>query len=308
MINLKDIEEKLDIAIENSKECMYDGKIATYIPELANVDPDNFGMAIVKTNGEKVIKGDEKIKFSVQSISKVIDLIIALEDVGLEKVFAKVGTEPTEYKFNSIRPIDDKAANPLINAGAITTCSLIKGEDVEEKFDRVIEKVKLLSNSRDVKFLEEVYNSEMKTTDINRSIAYYLKSIGVINSDAEDVLDLYVRNCSIGLNTEQLATIAAVLANGGKSLDGIKQLIDREVVKITLALMSACGMYEESGRYLMEVGFPSKSGVSGAIIGIVPGKCGICTYSPRLDDSGNSIRGKKILSEISKTLDLNIFI
>lgn len=307
-MDLEKIKYSMEKAILESEYLKYEGKVATYIPELANADPDNLGMAMVKTNGEKVIKGDEKIKFSIQSISKIINLIVALEDVGIEKVFSKVGTEPTEYKFNSIRPIDDKAANPFINAGAITTCSLIKGRDVEEKFQRVIEKVKILSGSSDIYFLEEVYNSEMKTTDINRSIAYYLKSIGVINSDAEEVLDLYVRNCSIELNTQQLATMAAVLANGGKSLDGKKQLIDREVVKITLALISACGMYEESGRYLMEVGFPSKSGVSGAIIGIIPKKCGICTYSPRLDGSGNSIRGKKILSEVSKTLDLNIFI
>ena len=308
MMNIERIEERLEEAIRNSEKFINDGEIATYIPELANVDPDNFGMALVKTNGESVVKGDGEIKFSIQSISKVIDLIIALEDRGEEMVFSKVGTEPTEYKFNSIRPIKDKAANPLINAGAISTCSMIKGDSVDSKFDRVLNKVRELSGSEDVVFLEEVYNSEMKTTDINRSIAYYLKSIGVVESDAEGVLDLYVRNCSIGVNIKQLGTIAAVLANGGKSLDGKTQLVDREVVKSTLALMSACGMYEESGKYLVEVGFPSKSGVSGAILAIVPGKCGIATYSPRLDGSGNSVRGKHILEEISKTLDLNIFI
>lgn len=308
MKNLKEVDEKLERAIINSEIYKFDGEIATYIPELANVDSENFAMAYISTSGEVLLKGNSKTKFSIQSISKVIDLIMALEDVGEDKVFSKVGKEPTEYKFNSIRPISDKAANPLINAGAITTCSLINGADVEEKFKRVLEKVALLSNSDDVLFLEEVYNSEMKTTDINRSIAYYLKSIGIIENNADDVLDLYVRNCSIGLDVKELAWIAAVLANGGKSLDGKEQLIDKEVVKITLALMSACGMYEESGKYLIEVGFPSKSGVSGGIIGIIPGVCGICTYSPRLDNSGNSIRGKKILSEISKTLDLNIFI
>lgn len=307
-MDLKTINEKLDLAIKNSAEFSKAGEIATYIPELANVDAENYGVAIVKTNGEEVLKGDKEIKFSIQSISKVIDLIVALEDCGYDKVFSKVGTEPTEYKFNSIRPIKDKAANPLINAGAITTCSLIKGNSVEDKFKRVINRLRELSSSDDVVFLDEIYHSEMKTTDINRSIAYYLKSIGIIESDAEEVLDLYVRNCSIGLNIKQLATIGAVLANGGMSLDGKKQLVDRDVVRTTLALMAACGMYEESGKYLIDVGFPSKSGVGGAIIGIIPGKCGICTYSPRLDSSGNSVRGKKILSEMSKSLDLNIFI
>ena len=307
-MNKIEVEKILDEAIKNSESVMYNGKIATYIPELANVDPDNFGMALVDVSGESVLKGDYNIKFSIQSISKVIDLIMALEDWGEDHVFSKVGTEPTEYKFNSIIPISDKAANPLINAGAISTCSMIKGNSVEEKFNRVINKVKKLTNTQDVEFLESVYNSEMQTTDINRSISYYLKSKGIFDIDAEEVLDLYVRNCSIGLNVKQLANIAAVLANGGRSLDGKRQLIDREVVKITLALMAACGMYEESGRYLVKVGFPSKSGVGGAIIGIIPGKCGVCTYSPRLDGSGNSIRGLKVLAEISKTLNLNIFI
>ena len=306
--DIKMIEEMLEKAVKNSEGFKKSGEVASYIPELANADADNYGVALVMTDGKTVVKGDRDIKFSIQSISKVIDLIVATEDSGFEKVFSKVGTEPTEYKFNSIIPITDKAVNPLINAGAITTCSLIKGESVDEKFIRVMNRVRELSGSDDIVFLENVYNSEMQTTDINRSISYYLKSRNIIEGNAEEILDLYVRNCSIGVNTEQLARIAAVLANGGKSLDGKEQLISEEAVKVTLALMSSCGMYEESGRYLVKVGFPSKSGVSGAIMGIVPGKCGICTYSPRLDQSGNSIRGRIILEELSSTLDLNIFV
>ncbi len=307
-MNKNKIEQALDAAVIHTEKYAHEGKLADYIPELATVNPDEFAAAIVNIEGDEVLEGVSEKIFSIQSISKVIDLIIALEDRGKEYVFSKVGMQPTDYKFNSIRPIEDKAANPLINAGAISTCSMIKGSDIEERFSRVIEKIKLLSNSDEVVFLENVYRSEMETTDINRSISYYLKSIGVIEDDAEEVLKLYVRNCSIGLNVRQLANIAAVLANEGKSLDGKKQLIDREYVKITLALMAACGMYEESGKYLVEVGFPSKSGVGGGIIGIVPGKCGICTYSPRLDSAGNSVRGLKILEELSKTLDLNIFV
>lgn len=307
-MDIREIEKKIDLIIENNKNLIGVGSIATYIPELANVDSENFGFALVNSDNEVILRGDCKIRFSMQSISKVILLIMALEDVGERKVFSKVGTEPTEYKFNSIRPIEDIASNPLINAGAMTTASLIKGNDIEDKFDRIIRKVKLLSGSDEIEFLEAVYQSEMQTTDINRSIAYYLKSKGIFNIDANEVLDLYVRSCSIGVNVKELAHISAVLANGGKSLDNKKQLIPKDVVKITLALMSACGMYEESGKYLVEVGFPSKSGVSGGIIGIVPRKYGICTYSPRLDDCGNSIRGKEILKQLSKELDLNIFI
>lgn len=302
------IQRALDAAVFHTEPFEKEGRLADYIPELATVNPDRFGAAIVNLRGEEILSGDHEIIFSIQSISKVIDLIIALEDRGKDYVFSKVGMQPTDYKFNSIRPIEDKAANPLINAGAISTCSMVRGTSVDERFARVIDKIRLLSKSEEIAFLESVYLSEMETTDINRSISYYLKSIGVIEDDAEEVLKLYVRNCSIGLNVKQLANIAAVLANEGKSLDGKMQLIDREYVKITLALMAACGMYEESGKYLVEVGFPSKSGVGGGIIGIVPGKCGICTYSPRLDKAGNSVRGLKILEELSKTLDLNIFV
>ena len=308
MMDLIETERILKLAIKNSEDLKGEGEVASYIPELANVDQDNFGVSLTTTDGETVSIGDDKFKISIQSISKVIDLIMALEDVGAEKVFSKVGTEPTEYKFNSLIPIEEKVVNPFLNAGAITTSSLISGSDVINKFNRVIKKVSELSNGDEVTFLEEVYKSEMRTTDRNRSIAYYLKSIGIIEGNAEEILDLYVRGCSIGLNVRQLSTIGAVLANGGRSLDNKVQLVEKEVVKTTLALMATCGMYEESGKYLIEVGFPSKSGVGGAILGIVPGKCGVCTYSPRLDDSGNSIRGKKVLAEISKTLDLNIFI
>lgn len=308
MRSMCEIEAVLEQAIRNSEVCIGKGSLANYIPELANVEPDDFAIAFVDVNGNEIFKGDHEIVFSIQSISKVIDLIMALEDVGKGKVFSKVGMEPTEYKFNSIRPISDKAANPLINAGAISMCSLIEGNTMQDKFNRVIKKIQVLTNSGDVRFLDTIFNSEMETTDINRSISYYLRSIGILENDAEEVLELYVRNCSIGLNVKQLAHMAAVLANAGRSLDGRSQLVDREVVKITLALMASCGMYEESGKYAVEVGFPSKSGVGGAIIGIVPGKCGICTYSPRLDRSGNSVRGLMVLEEISKTLDLNIFI
>lgn len=303
-----DIEYALDCAIEETQIYQEEGKLADYIPELTKVNPNNFGIAMIDMNAQEYTRGDTDILFSIQSISKVFDLIIALEDVGKEKVFSKVGMKSTEYQFNSLRPISTMAANPLINAGAISTCSMIKGNGINEKFARVLEKIRLLSNCSQVQFLKNIYESEMKTTDINRSISYYLKSIGIIEHDAEEVLDLYVRNCSIGMNVRQIAHIAAVMANEGRSLDNSQQLINRDFVKTTLALMAACGMYEESGKYLVEVGFPSKSGVGGGIMGIVPGKWGICTYSPRLDSSGNSVRGLKILESISQRLDLNIFI
>ena len=304
----EDIVEKIEKSIKKSERFIGQGELATYIPELANVDPNGFALSIVTTTGDVYNFGDVDKVFSMQSISKIISLIMALNDNTIQDVLAKVGTEPTKYKFNSLIPIDDKPSNPLINAGAITTASLIVGKDVDEKFQRVMNLVKKLSDSENISFLKEVYTSEMETTDVNKSIAYYLRSKKIFSLNADEVLDLYVRNCSIGINASELAHLGAVLANGGSDLVTGDEMISRETVKIVLAQMASCGMYEESGEFLLNVGIPSKSGVSGAIIGIVPGKCGICTYSPRLDKSGNSIRGKNLLKILSNDLNLNIFL
>lgn len=304
----EEIVKKIEKSIKKSERFIGEGELATYIPELANVDPNGFALSIVTTTGDVYNFGDIDTVFSMQSISKVISLIMALNDNTIQDVFAKVGSEPTKYKFNSLIPIDDKPANPLINAGAITTASLILGKDVDEKFHRVLSLVKKLSDSEKISFLKEVYASEMETTDVNKSIAYYLRSKKIFSSNADEVLDLYVRNCSIGINASELAHLGAVLANGGSDLVTGDEMVSRETVKIVLAQMASCGMYEESGEFLLNVGIPSKSGVSGAILGIVPGKCGICTYSPRLDNSGNSVRGKNLLKILSNDLNLNIFL
>lgn len=304
----EEIVKKIEKSIKKSERFIGEGELATYIPELANVDPNGFALSIVTTTGDVYNFGDIDTVFSMQSISKVISLIMALNDNTIQDVFEKVGTEPTKYKFNSLIPIDDKPSNPLINAGAITTASLIVGKDVDEKFQRVLNLVKKLSDSEKISFLKEVYTSEMETTDVNKSIAYYLRSKKIFSLNADEVLDLYIRNCSIGINASELAHLGAVLANGGSDLVTGDEMVSKETVKIVLAQMASCGMYEESGEFLLNVGIPSKSGVSGAILGIVPGKCGICTYSPRLDNSGNSVRGKNLLKILSNDLNLNIFL
>ncbi|MBP2069257.1 glutaminase A [Anaerococcus nagyae] len=304
----QEILEIIDRSIKKSEIYIGKGKVATYIPELANVNPENFALSIVSVDGGLYEFGDTDTVFSMQSISKVISLIMALKDNDADTVFKKIGTEASKYKFNSVIPIDDKPSNPFINAGAITTSSLIKGDDILDKFDRTINMVRKLANSNDIRLIEEVYLSEMQTTDINRAIAYYLKSKEIFTDDAEKILDLYIRNCSIGLNSSQLAHIGAILANGGVSIDQSEEIISKEIVKTVISQMASCGMYEKSGQYLLEVGIPSKSGVSGAILGVVPGKYGICVYSPRLDESGNSVRGTNLLKILSNELDLNIFL
>lgn len=308
LYNRELICEKLENAIEKSKDYIGIGEPASYIPELLNVDSDNFAFSLVTTNGDAFNFGDENIVFSIQSISKIVDLIIALTDNNPQDVYEKVGSEPTKYEFNSLVPIGDRAANPFINAGAITTTSMIFGRDNEERFDRILNFYQTISDFKESKLMEDVFDSEMKTTDRNKAIAYYLKSKNIFTANPDEVLELYIKSCSISSNIEGLATMGAVLANKGYAVKNRDMLVPESIVQIVVSQMASCGMYENSGDYLMNVGIPSKSGVSGAIVGVVPGVCGLAVYSPRLDKTGNSVRGKELFKIISQDLGLNIFV
>lgn len=308
LYNRELICEKLENAIEKSKDYIGMGEPASYIPELLNVDSDNFAFSLVTTNGDAFNFGDEKIVFSIQSISKIIDLIIALTDNNPQDVYEKVGSEPTKYEFNSLVPIGDRAANPFINAGAITTTSMIFGRDNKERFERILNFYQTISDFKESELMEDVFDSEMKTTDRNKAIAYYLKSKNIFTANPDEVLELYIKSCSISSNIEGLATMGAVLANKGYAVKNRDMLVPESIVQIVVSQMASCGMYENSGDYLMNVGIPSKSGVSGAIVGVVPGVCGLAVYSPRLDKTGNSVRGKELFKIISQDLSLNIFV
>lgn len=308
LYNRELICEKLEYAIEKSKDYIGMGEPASYIPELLNVDSDNFAFSLVTTNGDAFNFGDENIVFSIQSISKIVDLIIALTDNNPQDVYDKVGSEPTSYEFNSLVPIGDRAANPFINAGAITTTSMIFGRDNEERFERILNFYQRISDFKESELMEDVFDSEMKTADRNKAIAYYLKSKNIFTANPDEVLDLYIKSCSISSNIEGLATMGAVLANKGYAVKNRDMLVPESIVQIVVSQMASCGMYENSGDYLMNVGIPSKSGVSGAIVGVVPGVCGLAVYSPRLDKTGNSVRGKELFKIISQDLGLNIFV
>lgn len=308
LYNRELINEKILNAIEKSKDYIGLGEAAAYIPELLNVDSDNFAFSLVTTNGESFNYGDTEAVFSIQSISKVIDLIMALTDNNPSEVYAKVGSEPTKYEFNSLVPIGDTAANPFINAGAITTTSMIVGKDNDEKFERILNTYRGMAKYPNSHLMEDVFHSEMQTTDRNKAIAYYLKSKGIFDQNPEEVLELYVKACSIGTNVTALATMGALLANKGYDIENRSMLIPEPIVQLVVSQMASCGMYENSGNYLMNVGIPSKSGVSGAIVGVVPGVCGLGVYSPRLDKTGNSIRGKELFKILSQDLGLNIFV
>lgn len=304
----EDIELQIQTCIDKAMRFKNKGEVASYIPELKNIDEDAFALSIVATSGDIYNFGEYEKIFSVQSISKVFTLMMALKDNPIEKVFSKVGTEPSKYEFNSLIPIDQRAANPFINAGAITTTSMIYGKSKEEKFQRIMDFIKVASHDGNFSFMEEIYKSEISTTDRNRAIAYYLKSKNIFTQNADEILDLYVRICSIGTNVTSLAKFGALLANEGFDIYSSNLIVPQNIVQMTIAQMASCGMYETSGEYLMKVGIPSKSGVGGAILGVVPNKCGICVYSPKLDKSGNSVIGKNLLKILSADLGLNIFL
>lgn len=309
MLYKKDyIDEKIRTAIKATESFKGVGELAHYIPELSNVDPDSFALSIVTVSGEVFNYGEYEKEFSLQSISKVLSLIMALHDNDPMYVFSKVGSEPTSYEFNSLMPITDKAANPFINAGAMSTTSMILGKDVDDKFDRLLEFYKKISGYENARLMEDVYTSELETTDRNRAIAHYLKSINVFEEKPEQVLDLYIKSCSMSTKVSAIARMGAVLANKGFDLDTHYNLLSKSEVQIVVSQMASCGMYENSGKYLMNVGIPSKSGVSGGILGVVPGVCGIGVYSPRLDKTGNSVRGKELFNILGQEMDLSIFI
>ncbi|SKC75930.1 glutaminase A [Maledivibacter halophilus] len=286
------------------------GKVAGYIPELSKKDPNKLGIVVVDVKGKIYRAGDYETKFTVQSMSKPIVLLLALLDNG-EEVFKKVGKEPTGDAFNSIIKLEtlnpSKPLNPMINAGAIAVTSLVKGKTKEEKFKRIINLFRKVSKNPKLDINMDVYLSEKKTGDRNRSIAYFLRDIGILEGDVEDILDLYFRQCSIEVTCEDVANMGMVLANQGIDNESKKRLVPKYLTQIVKTFMVTCGMYDASGEFAINVGVPSKSGVSGGIMSSVPNKMGIGVIGPALDYKGNSIAGVKLLEDLSKELKLSIF-
>jgi glutaminase len=301
----------LNKIVEESKLYTKDGKVASYIPELSKANPEHVGVAIVQTNGKIRCAGDYETKFTIQSVSKPIALLQALMDNGEEEVFSRVGMEPTGDPFNSIVRLEtfdgSKPLNPMINAGAIAVSSLIKGNNNEEKFERLLALFKRLSNNPDLTVNEEVYLSEKQTGDRNRAMAYFMKDLGSIRGSVEEVLDLYFRQCSIEVTCLDIANIGAFLANHGRDIKTGEQIIPVRYMNIVKTIMMTCGMYDASGEFAVNVGVPGKSGVGGGIMCAAPNRMGIGVFGPSLDKKGNSIAGLRVLEDLSKELQLNIF-
>lgn len=288
-----------------------DGAVASYIPELSKADPRDLGIFVISKEGKIDCAGDFDKPFTMQSVIKPIILLLALEDNGTERVNELCGVEATGKPFDAFnysdRALTSEHINPMINAGAIALCTLVKGENYEVKFARLLELARKLSGNGALTVNEAVYRSEKATGNKNRALAFMLKAYGMIDGDIEEVLDMYFKACSIQATCRDLASIAAILANHGKSAFTGEQIITESHARYVNAIMAICGMYDGSGEFALKVGVPAKSGVGGGIMASVPGRMGIGIYSPALDKKGNSLAGVKALEILSKELDLSVF-
>lgn len=271
------------------------GKVADYIPQLAKVNPELFGISICDVRGTKFSIGDSKIKFCLQSCCKPILYCIAKDLCGKETVHKHIGHEPSGQKFNAfILNEENKPHNPMINAGAIMSSSLIlPNEDPAERFDCVKKYLSQLSGNGIIEFDNSVFLSERTHASRNKALAYFMEEVKAYpnNTNINKTLEFYFQNCSVLSDCNTLSVIAATLANGGICPTTEQKVFSREIIRDCLSLMYTCGMYDYTGRFAFEIGLPAKSGVSGCILLIVPGEMGICIWSPKLDNIGNSVRG-----------------
>jgi len=305
------MQELIDKAVAYGRLFIHEGKTAAYIPELSKVKPDQLGISIVQADGTAISSGEYDSAFTVQSISKVVTLMLAIIDRGEEYVFSKVGMEATGDAFNSIIKLEtakpSKPLNPMINAGAIAIDSLILGKDQEDKFSRLVQFFRKLCGNETLWYNEQVYASERDTGYRNRALAHFMKDVGVLEGEVEEVLELYFKQCSIQVDCRDIAMLGAVLALDGLSPVTGEELVPRKVARLVKTFMVTCGMYDGSGEFAIRVGIPAKSGVGGGILAVVPGNMGIGVFSPALDSRGNSIGGVKALEYLSEKMNMSIF-
>jgi len=287
---------------------LQEGTLASYIPELAKVNPDWFSICVATVDGQLFTVGDSRQLFTIQSISKVFVHGLALEDHGRDRVLSKVGVEPTGDAFNAII-LDEQSKrpyNPMVNAGAIAITSLIKGNDPTERLHRLLTMFeRYIGHESHIDM--PTFVSERTTGHRNRAMAHLMLNFGMIDERLEESLDLYFQQCSLMVNCGDLAVMAATLANRGKNpLTGI-QAVPACYVKDMLSVMYTCGMYNYAGQWAYTIGLPAKSGVSGGVIVVVPGRMGLGVFSPPLDARGNSVRGVKVCEALSEHFGLHLF-
>ncbi len=286
-----------------------DGAPADYIEVLARADTSRLAVALATVDGKVYAAGDADVEFSIQSISKAFVYGIAIEDAGLDGVLARVGVEPSGDRFNelSLERGSNRPMNPMINAGAIATHSLVVSPTAsrEQRDARVLDVLSRLAG-RPLSVDEEVYEAELRDADRNRGLGYMLKAAGIIDGDPEAIVSGYIRQCSINVTVRDLAMMAATLANAGVQPATDERILPTESVRQLLSVMTTCGMYDAAGDWVSTVGIPAKSGVAGGIIGALPGQLGIAVFSPNLDQHGNSVRGVAVCERLSRDMGLHM--
>jgi glutaminase len=307
-----DIQAVVNAAYSKYKN-LQEGKNADYIPALAKVDPNLFGIAVVTPDGKFHTAGDVKTEVAIESISKVFTMARVIQDQGPDAIEKTTGVDATGMKFNSVTAIEyakqvagGPELNPLVNPGAITATSMVKGATADDIWDKIIGTDSDFAGRR-LSVMQDVYKSESDTNQHNQAIALLMYSYGYIKSNPTQATDLYTRQCSIGVNAKDLATMAATLAFGGRNPVTGKQVISAENVPYVLAVMATAGLYDDSGKWLYHTGLPGKSGVGGGIIAVSPGRFGIAVVSPPLDAAGNSVRAQRAIRDISNALNGNVF-
>jgi glutaminase len=287
---------------------LHDGKVASYIPELAKVDPNLFSICVATVDGQVYEVGDSDRLFTIQSISKVFVHGMVLADRGRDYLLSRVGVEPTGDAFNAIilDETSKRPYNPMVNAGAIATTSLIKGAGASDRLNRMLEMFRRYIG-RDIFVDISVFMSERTTGHRNRAMAHLMLNFGTIDDNIEEALDLYFQQCAVMVNCRDLAVMAATLANKGINPTTQEQAVQSCYVKDILSVMFTCGMYNFAGEWAYKVGIPAKSGVCGGIIAVVPNRIGIGVFSPLLDVRGNSVRGVKVCEELSQKFGLHLF-
>ena len=290
-----------------------EGKNADYIPALAKVDPNLFGIALVTVDGKVYTAGDVKTQVSIQSISKVFTMAQVIQEQGIESIEKRIGVDATGARFNSIIAIEGVRTvvgsgapemNALVNPGAISATSMVTGNTADAVWAKIIG-FHNDAAGRQLTVLQDVYKSESDTNQRNQAIGALMYAYGYIKTDWKQAVDLYTRQCSIGVNAQDLATMAATLAAGGKNPVTGKVVMDAAKVPGVLAVMATAGLYDDSGKWLYHTGLPAKSGVGGGLLAVSPGKFGIAVVAPPLDDAGNSVRGQRAITQISNALGGN---
>lgn len=285
------------------------GTVADYIPVLAEVDPDLFGLAVIEVDGGTHDAGDALHPFSIQSISKMFVYALAIQEHGHERVRDIVGVNNTGLAFNSLMALELNAGhpmNPMVNAGAIATTALVPGSTAVEQWERVREGLSAFAG-RPLSLDGVVYASEAETNERNRALGRLLRSYGRMSGDPDEIVDVYTRQCALTVTAHDLAVMGATLADGGVNPVTGERVVSADVCRDTLAVAASAGLYERSGEWLFEIGLPAKSGVAGGIVAVSPGKGAVAGFSPRLDSAGNSVRSQLAIGHLSRALGLNLF-